>query len=493
MFASGVVYKTSFWPCSFLCSWQKQGLSHTRLSMDDNVQDIQDAQGKQDYSSMPCLACRGRTHLLTDPQGSGEDLAGVSGFGCGTGAGEVAERAQRGVAKGRDDAVAGDGELKLHSCELCGFSTRYANHVKRHMKTHSGERPYRCPLCAYASGQLVNLQRHVRVHTGEKPYQCRLCAFACSSLGNLKRHQRMHTLGRHGRHPGGNQARLMAGQRSGKAPPGDLDTVAANRAAHVSGDGSYSAASPACESGSPPDTEKPAKGAGEAAGGGEGGLPGPPFSQACRLCGRDTTERGSSCGRICGRCMLDVLSKELPRVLGGGGEKAYPCAVCPFVTHYPNHLVRHMKTHSGEKPYRCPECDYASAHLDNLKRHHRVHTGEKPYRCQLCDYACGNLANLRRHQRVHSGAKPFQCTVCNYSCNQSMNLKRHMLRHTGCKPFCCPECPYATGHWDNYKRHQRKHGRPAGGWLRVRLPNDGGGEEEEEEGAEEEAQLDQLE
>ncbi|NWJ04469.1 ZN513 protein, partial [Nothoprocta ornata] len=55
-------------------------------------------------------------------------------------------------------------------------------------------------------------------------------------------------------------------------------------------------------------------------------------------------------------------------------------------THYPNHLARHMKTHSGEKPFACPLCPYASAHLDNLKRHQRVHTGEKPYKCQLCDY-----------------------------------------------------------------------------------------------------------
>ncbi|KAL0169573.1 hypothetical protein M9458_034169, partial [Cirrhinus mrigala] len=142
------------------------------------------------------------------------------------------------------------------------------------------------------------------------------------------------------------------------------------------------------------------------------------------------------------------------------------------LVHYPNHLARHMKTHSGEKPYKCPQCNYASAHFDNLKRHHRVHTGEKPYKCRVCDYACGNLANLKRHERIHSGAKPFHC-------NQSMNLKRHMLRHTGEKPFKCQECGYTTGHWDNYKRHQKKHGHSAEGWLKMQLPEK---EEEDEEG-----------
>lgn len=100
------------------------------------------------------------------------------------------------VLKGAEGEGAGpeNDQQKLNSCPLCGFSSRYTNHVKRHMKTHNGEKPYRCSLCSYASAQLVNLQRHLRIHTGEKPYKCEHCTFACSSLGNLKRHQRMHTV-----------------------------------------------------------------------------------------------------------------------------------------------------------------------------------------------------------------------------------------------------------------------------------------------------------
>jgi len=82
---------------------------------------------------------------------------------------------------------------KLYSCSLCTFTSRYSNHLKRHMRIHDGQKPYRCPVCPYASAQLVNLQRHARTHTGEKPYRCVQCSYACSSLGNLRRHQRMHT------------------------------------------------------------------------------------------------------------------------------------------------------------------------------------------------------------------------------------------------------------------------------------------------------------
>lgn len=101
----------------------------------------------------------------------------------------------------------GSGNLppKLYSCSLCTFTSRYSNHLKRHMRTHDGQKPYRCPVCPYASAQLVNLQRHARTHTGEKPYRCHQCSYACSSLGNLRRHQRMHTQERPQRQDKGKQ------------------------------------------------------------------------------------------------------------------------------------------------------------------------------------------------------------------------------------------------------------------------------------------------
>lgn len=211
-------------------------------------------------------------------------------------------------------------------------------------------------------------------------------------------------------------------------------------------------------------------------------LPPSLFPYTCRLCGVVLEDEDGTSAQICAKCTLEMLTKDAsssPNSPGERSDKVYTCAACPFLTHYPNHLARHMKTHSGEKPYKCPQCDYASAHFDNLKRHHRVHTGEKPYKCNLCDYACGNLANLKRHLRVHSGAKPFQCAVCSYSCNQSMNLKRHMLRHTGEKPYKCRQCGYTTGHWDNYKRHQKKHGLATDGWVKV--PMTGNDEEEDDD------------
>uniref|UniRef100_A0A8C8ATV6 Zinc finger protein 513 n=1 Tax=Otus sunia TaxID=257818 RepID=A0A8C8ATV6_9STRI len=273
------------------------------------------------------------------------------------------------------------------------------------MKTHNGEKPFACPQCAYASAQLVNLTRHLRTHTGEKPYRCTCCSFGWGR-GEAPRATEPGA-------PGGAEPWPAARPRSRPCLCLSPEPLLPELSLHAAA------------------------------------LPELLFPFTCRMCGLVLDDGFAQdeglAEQVCGRCSLAVLGTEpgaSPRK--GAGDKGFACSLCPFVTHYPNHLARHMKTHSGEKPFACPLCPYASAHLDNLKRHQRVHTGEKPYKCQLCDYACGNLANLKRHGRIHSGDKPFQCSLCSYSCNQSMNLKRHMLRHTGEKPFQCRDCSYTT-------------------------------------------------
>ncbi|XP_033846624.1 zinc finger protein 513a [Periophthalmus magnuspinnatus] len=451
-----------------------------------------------EHSFPPYLSCRGCGQIWHDPLGPGMDQVGPFCLRCckakttdfclpfGGGVSGIHSQTEVDGEKSMADKAqpCEDKSSKLPSCHLCGFSSRYANHVKRHMKTHNGEKPFNCPLCTYASAQLVNLQRHLRIHTGEKPYKCDRCNFACSSLGNLKRHQRMHMVSGLGqallprpatghtverRHPPGQRANEQLSSAKVSQVP-RLTSSVTSRA-----DDDYLSAFESLKRASPPPITaiNPAPGPPPAAPqqstDTDRNLPSTLFPFTCRLCGVILEDEDGTSAQICPKCTLEMLTKDSgsPHSPGERSDKVYTCSACPFLTHYPNHLARHMKTHSGEKPYKCPQCDYASAHFDNLKRHHRVHTGEKPFKCHLCEYACGNLANLKRHQRVHSGAKPFQCTVCNYSCNQSMNLKRHMLRHTGEKPYKCEECGYTTGHWDNYKRHQKKHGLATDGWVKV--------------------------
>ncbi|TMS11858.1 Zinc finger protein 513 [Larimichthys crocea] len=138
------------------------------------------------------------------------------------------DRKRRSASKAGE---AGDLPPKLFSCSLCAFTSRYSNHLKRHMRTHDGQKPYRCPVCPYASAQLVNLQRHARTHTGEKPYGCHQCSYACSSLGNLRRHQRMHTQERPQRRP--------KEKRRGRRKKAETEEVVSDLTLRVSQDSGY--------------------------------------------------------------------------------------------------------------------------------------------------------------------------------------------------------------------------------------------------------------
>lgn len=48
-----------------------------------------------------------------------------------------------------------------------------------------------CPHCGRFFGRPVDLGRHLRTHTGEKPFACPHCAFRSAQSGNVYRHIKM--------------------------------------------------------------------------------------------------------------------------------------------------------------------------------------------------------------------------------------------------------------------------------------------------------------
>ncbi|XP_057716629.1 protein glass-like isoform X2 [Corythoichthys intestinalis] len=81
---------------------------------------------------------------------------------------------------------------KTYACDWCCKSFAQSADLRRHVRTHTGERPHRCTFCTKSFSQRGNLRRHVRIHTGERPYRCGVCRRTFSDGDTLKKHARTH-------------------------------------------------------------------------------------------------------------------------------------------------------------------------------------------------------------------------------------------------------------------------------------------------------------
>ena len=87
-------------------------------------------------------------------------------------------------------------QTHMFVCDQCPMRYLRKANLERHMRTHTGEKPYACSHCSKRFHSNGMLRKHLLTHTQERPFQCEVCGKRCALRSNLAVHMRVHSTNR---------------------------------------------------------------------------------------------------------------------------------------------------------------------------------------------------------------------------------------------------------------------------------------------------------
>ena len=340
-------------------------------------------------------------------------------------------------------------------CEECGVYLSSEGLVQKHMLYHRGEtsKRYSCDLCDRTFDYLMKLERHLRYHTGEKPFVCASCDYAATEMPNLTKHRRVM-------HEDEDPYQCYMCNRTFP----DNSQVKH----HIEHEcKSQDTKSHKCKKCSAKFATKDQ------------------FITHQEYCRRSSKRKyddrqmsGENETREqfqCIECQVYLSSESLVQqhMLFHTGEISmkYPCDQCDKAYETVSLLERHVRFHRGEKSFFCASCNYTAIQNYRIVKHRRaVHYNEGAYQCHGCYRIFKDNLQLKYHENNECHApknKPIVCRLCHkiFATRDELlsykflshDWKRCPTKSGAGDQHVCAECGKVFGRRDLLKGHMLYH------------------------------------
>ena len=81
-----------------------------------------------------------------------------------------------------------DGKFKCPYTDICSHVTKYRHNLAKHIRIHTGEKPFACDICGQGFTDESNCKKHMLTHPDMKGVQCKYCRVRFSEL-EIESHQ----------------------------------------------------------------------------------------------------------------------------------------------------------------------------------------------------------------------------------------------------------------------------------------------------------------